>query len=119
MCSQVVVGKVPITSNMAATGRRVSCVLNIALLHCLLQLCMVHLPNLSDAPSHYQAVCRALYTETRELRTFLEKIKSAKEVGPCHRHRGCGLVLLFVLDTLIAVLAAGVCVLVTQYTENI
>uniref|UniRef100_A0A3Q3KVL4 Spire-type actin nucleation factor 1b n=1 Tax=Mastacembelus armatus TaxID=205130 RepID=A0A3Q3KVL4_9TELE len=25
------------------------------------------------------AVCRALYTETRELRTFLEKIKSAKE----------------------------------------
>ncbi|XP_030249997.1 protein spire homolog 1 isoform X4 [Sparus aurata] len=45
----------------------------------VLQLCMVHLPNLSDAPSHYQAVCRALYTETRELRTFLEKIKSAKE----------------------------------------
>uniref|UniRef100_A0A671V908 Spire-type actin nucleation factor 1b n=1 Tax=Sparus aurata TaxID=8175 RepID=A0A671V908_SPAAU len=67
------------TSNMAAMGHRVNCVLNISLLHCLLQLCMVHLPNLSDAPSHYQAVCRALYTETRELRTFLEKIKSAKE----------------------------------------
>uniref|UniRef100_H2TGE1 Spire type actin nucleation factor 1 n=1 Tax=Takifugu rubripes TaxID=31033 RepID=H2TGE1_TAKRU len=33
----------------------------------------------SDATSHYQAVCRALYTETRELHTFLEKIKSAKE----------------------------------------
>uniref|UniRef100_A0A3B4C3T1 KIND domain-containing protein n=1 Tax=Pygocentrus nattereri TaxID=42514 RepID=A0A3B4C3T1_PYGNA len=32
-----------------------------------------------DAPNHYQAVCRALYAETRELRTFLEKIKSAKE----------------------------------------
>uniref|UniRef100_A0A665U2U1 Spire-type actin nucleation factor 1a n=1 Tax=Echeneis naucrates TaxID=173247 RepID=A0A665U2U1_ECHNA len=31
------------------------------------------------APSHYQAVCRALYAETRELHTFLEKIKSAKE----------------------------------------
>ncbi|XP_073342012.1 protein spire homolog 1-like [Pagrus major] len=45
----------------------------------ILQLCMAHLPSLSDASSHYQAVCRALYTETRELRTFLEKIKSAKE----------------------------------------
>lgn len=46
------------------------------------QLCTAHLPALSDASSHYQAVCRALYTETRELSTFLEKIKSAKEVGP-------------------------------------
>ncbi|XP_040901305.1 protein spire homolog 1 [Toxotes jaculatrix] len=45
----------------------------------VLKLCTAHLPSLSDAPSHYQAVCRALYTETRELRTFLEKIKSAKE----------------------------------------
>ncbi|CAK6970077.1 protein spire homolog 1-like [Scomber scombrus] len=45
----------------------------------ILKLCTGHLPSLSDAPSHYQAVCRALYTETRELRTFLEKIKSAKE----------------------------------------
>ncbi|XP_017268634.1 protein spire homolog 1 isoform X2 [Kryptolebias marmoratus] len=45
----------------------------------ILKLCTVHLPSRSDAPSHYQAVCRALYTETRELRTFLEKIKSAKE----------------------------------------
>lgn len=54
------------------------------------QLCMSHLPSLSDAPSHYQAVCRALYTETRELHTFLEKIKSAKEVGPDHRHHGSG-----------------------------
>uniref|UniRef100_A0AAY4CTP0 KIND domain-containing protein n=1 Tax=Denticeps clupeoides TaxID=299321 RepID=A0AAY4CTP0_9TELE len=33
----------------------------------------------SEAPNHYQAVCRALYAETKELRTFLEKIKSAKE----------------------------------------
>uniref|UniRef100_A0A9J7ZVA8 Spire-type actin nucleation factor 1b n=1 Tax=Cyprinus carpio carpio TaxID=630221 RepID=A0A9J7ZVA8_CYPCA len=31
------------------------------------------------APNHYQAVCRALYAETKELRTFLEKIQSAKE----------------------------------------
>uniref|UniRef100_A0A3P9LKW1 Spire type actin nucleation factor 1 n=1 Tax=Oryzias latipes TaxID=8090 RepID=A0A3P9LKW1_ORYLA len=45
----------------------------------ILKLCAAHLPSPSDAPSHYQAVCRALYTETRELRTFLQKIKSAKE----------------------------------------
>ncbi|XP_068616621.1 protein spire homolog 1-like [Brachionichthys hirsutus] len=45
----------------------------------VLQLCAAHLPSLSDAAIHYQAVCRALYAETRELHTFLEKIKSAKE----------------------------------------
>uniref|UniRef100_A0A8C9XLW8 Spire-type actin nucleation factor 1a n=1 Tax=Sander lucioperca TaxID=283035 RepID=A0A8C9XLW8_SANLU len=45
----------------------------------LITLCSSHLPSPSDAPSHYQAVCRALYAETRELHTFLEKIKSAKE----------------------------------------
>uniref|UniRef100_A0A3B4XF18 Spire-type actin nucleation factor 1a n=1 Tax=Seriola lalandi dorsalis TaxID=1841481 RepID=A0A3B4XF18_SERLL len=45
----------------------------------IISLCSTHLPSPSDAPSHYQAVCRALYAETRELRTFLEKIKSAKE----------------------------------------
>lgn len=50
---------------------------------CSLQLCSSHLPSPSDAPNHYQAVCRALYAETRELRTFLEKIKSAKEVRNC------------------------------------
>ncbi|KAM4633531.1 protein spire homolog 1-like [Polymixia lowei] len=44
----------------------------------ILKLCTSHLPSPSDVPSHYQAVCRALYTETRELRTFLQKIKSAK-----------------------------------------
>ncbi|KAK3525457.1 hypothetical protein QTP86_031532 [Hemibagrus guttatus] len=44
-----------------------------------LQLCTSHLPTSSDASSHYQAVCRALYTETKELRTFLEKIRNAKE----------------------------------------
>ncbi|KAI2652767.1 hypothetical protein H4Q32_006062 [Labeo rohita] len=43
------------------------------------KLCTSHLPSPSDAPNHYQAVCRALYAETKELRTFLEKIKSAKE----------------------------------------
>ncbi|XP_061677368.1 protein spire homolog 1 isoform X3 [Syngnathoides biaculeatus] len=45
----------------------------------LISLCSSHLPSPSDAPDHYQAVCRALYAESRELRTFLEKIKSAKE----------------------------------------
>ncbi|XP_034552956.1 protein spire homolog 1-like isoform X2 [Notolabrus celidotus] len=55
---------------------------NLSSVHCyrdILKLCRAHLPSLSDAPSHYQAVCRALYTETMELHTFLEKIKSAKE----------------------------------------
>uniref|UniRef100_A0A8C2YWR9 Spire-type actin nucleation factor 1a n=1 Tax=Cyclopterus lumpus TaxID=8103 RepID=A0A8C2YWR9_CYCLU len=42
-------------------------------------LCSSHLPSTSNAASHYQAVCRALYAETRELNTFLEKIKNAKE----------------------------------------
>ncbi|KAL4617042.1 hypothetical protein GN956_G22163 [Arapaima gigas] len=45
----------------------------------ILKLCASHLPSPADAPSHYQAVCRALYAETKELRTFLEKIRSAKE----------------------------------------
>nr|XP_013998807.1 unnamed protein product [Salmo salar] len=45
----------------------------------IIMLCTSHLPSPSDAPNHYQAVCRALYAETRELRTFLEKIRSAKE----------------------------------------
>ncbi|KAK1172494.1 hypothetical protein AOXY_G5085 [Acipenser oxyrinchus oxyrinchus] len=45
----------------------------------VLKLCAAHLPSPSDAPDHYQAVCRALYAETKDLGTFLEKIKSAKE----------------------------------------
>ncbi|XP_067087784.1 protein spire homolog 1 isoform X4 [Osmerus mordax] len=45
----------------------------------ILRMCTSHLPSPADAPVHYQAVCRALYAETRELRTFLEKIRSAKE----------------------------------------
>ncbi|XP_041665235.1 protein spire homolog 1 isoform X3 [Cheilinus undulatus] len=52
---------------------------NIRCYRDLILLCSSHLPSPSDAPNHYQAVCRALYAETRELRTFLEKIKSAKE----------------------------------------
>lgn len=74
-----------------------------------LQLCTDHLPSLSDASSHYQAVCRALYTETRELHTFLEKIKSAKEVGSRlhhhhhhHHHHDRRLMSLVFLDTSVA-----------------
>ncbi|GAA6088413.1 protein spire homolog 1 isoform X3 [Tachysurus ichikawai] len=45
----------------------------------IIALCTSHLPSSSDASSHYQAVCRALFAETKELRTFLEKIRNAKE----------------------------------------
>ena len=34
--------------------------------------------NFRNAPNHYQAVCRAFYAESWELRTFLEKIKLFK-----------------------------------------
>ncbi|MEE6464545.1 hypothetical protein FKM82_006290 [Ascaphus truei] len=43
------------------------------------QLCASHLPTPSEAPNHYQAVCRALYAETMELHMFLTKIRSAKK----------------------------------------
>ncbi|KAJ8776685.1 hypothetical protein J1605_015274 [Eschrichtius robustus] len=45
----------------------------------VMKLCAAHLPTASEAPNHYQAVCRALFAETMELHTFLTKIKSAKE----------------------------------------
>ncbi|XP_073487409.1 protein spire homolog 1 isoform X5 [Aquarana catesbeiana] len=45
----------------------------------VMKLCSSHLPTPSEAPNHYQAVCRALYAETKELHMFLTKIKSAKE----------------------------------------
>ncbi|XP_060100020.1 protein spire homolog 1 isoform X2 [Heteronotia binoei] len=45
----------------------------------VMKLCAAHLPTRSDAPTHYQAVCRALFAETMELYTFLARIKSAKE----------------------------------------
>uniref|UniRef100_A0A8I6B5T2 Spire-type actin nucleation factor 1 n=1 Tax=Rattus norvegicus TaxID=10116 RepID=A0A8I6B5T2_RAT len=48
--------------------------------HCTeTEICAAHLPTESEAPNHYQAVCRALFAETMELHTFLTKIKSAKE----------------------------------------
>ncbi|XP_018123358.1 protein spire homolog 1 isoform X4 [Xenopus laevis] len=45
----------------------------------VMKLCASHLPTPSEAPNHYQAVCRALYAETMELHMFLTKIKSAKK----------------------------------------
>ncbi|XP_026139144.1 protein spire homolog 1 isoform X2 [Carassius auratus] len=45
----------------------------------IIKLCALHLSTPADASDHYQAVCRALYAETKELRSFLEKIQSAKE----------------------------------------
>ncbi|XP_040209868.1 protein spire homolog 1 isoform X3 [Rana temporaria] len=45
----------------------------------VMKLCSSHLPTPSEAPNHYQAVCRALYAETKELHMFLTKIKNAKE----------------------------------------
>ncbi|KAL1773528.1 spire-like 1 isoform X4 [Sigmodon hispidus] len=45
----------------------------------VMKRCAAHLPAESEAPNHYQAVCRALFAETMELHTFLTKIKSAKE----------------------------------------
>ncbi|XP_073535099.1 protein spire homolog 1 isoform X3 [Phyllobates terribilis] len=45
----------------------------------VMKLCASHLPTPSEAPNHYQAVCRALFAETMELHMFLSKIKSAKE----------------------------------------
>lgn len=43
-------------------------------------LCASRLANPSLAPDHYQAVCRALFVETLELQTFLNKIRETKEV---------------------------------------
>ncbi|XP_078146370.1 protein spire homolog 1 isoform X3 [Centroberyx gerrardi] len=62
-----------------ASATTTSAVSSIRSYRDIITLCSSHLPSPSDAPDHYQAVCRALYAETRELRTFLEKIKSAKE----------------------------------------
>eukprot|EP00061_Rhincodon_typus_P016467 g44698.t1 len=45
----------------------------------VMKACAAHLLNRNEADSHFQAVCRALFVETLELRTFLVKIKDAKE----------------------------------------
>lgn len=49
-------------------------------IHQVMVLCARRLANPALAPEHYQAVCRALFLETLELRTFLSRIRDAKEV---------------------------------------
>uniref|UniRef100_A0A8C4PYD4 Spire-type actin nucleation factor 1b n=1 Tax=Eptatretus burgeri TaxID=7764 RepID=A0A8C4PYD4_EPTBU len=49
-------------------------------LHEVLKQCAKHLPVPREASSHYQAVCRALFAEALELRTFLAQIHDAKQM---------------------------------------
>ncbi|XP_053305039.1 protein spire homolog 2 isoform X2 [Spea bombifrons] len=46
----------------------------------VLHFCASRLPEPHEAQAHYQAVCRALFAETVELKAFLKKIREAKEV---------------------------------------
>lgn len=52
----------------------------IETLHQVIKFCSKHVSSSSDPSSHYQAVCRALYSEVAELKTFLGKISSSKEI---------------------------------------
>ncbi|XP_037672363.1 protein spire homolog 2 isoform X1 [Choloepus didactylus] len=45
-----------------------------------MQLCAARLSDPRSAQSHYQAVCRALFLETLELRAFLARVREAKEM---------------------------------------
>ncbi|XP_070617852.1 protein spire homolog 2 isoform X2 [Erythrolamprus reginae] len=46
----------------------------------VMQLCAARLSQPQEAHAHYQAVCRALFLETVELKAFLAKIQDAKEM---------------------------------------
>uniref|UniRef100_A0A5F8GTW3 Spire type actin nucleation factor 2 n=1 Tax=Monodelphis domestica TaxID=13616 RepID=A0A5F8GTW3_MONDO len=46
----------------------------------VMKLCASRLTDYREAQSHYQAVCRALFVETVELKAFLTKIREAKEM---------------------------------------
>lgn len=50
-----------------------------------MRLCAARLTDPRGAQAHYQAVCRALFVETLELRAFLARVREAKEV-----RRGAG-----------------------------
>jgi spire-like protein len=52
-----------------------------------MRLCAARLTDPHGAQAHYQAVCRALFVETLELRAFLARVREAKEVSS--RHRQC------------------------------
>ncbi|NXH16017.1 SPIR2 protein, partial [Bucco capensis] len=45
-----------------------------------MRCCAARLADPSEAQAHYQAVCRALFAETVELKAFLAKIRDAKEM---------------------------------------
>lgn len=46
-----------------------------------MRCCAARLADPAEAQAHYQAVCRALFAETVELKAFLAKIRDAKEVS--------------------------------------
>ncbi|KAK2085768.1 hypothetical protein P7K49_037068 [Saguinus oedipus] len=46
-----------------------------------MRLCAARLTDPRGAQAHYQAVCRALFVETLELRAFLARVREAKEVS--------------------------------------
>ncbi|KAM5263673.1 protein spire homolog 2 [Ctenodactylus gundi] len=45
-----------------------------------MRLCAARLTDPQGAQAHYQAVCRALFVETLELRAFLDRVRDAKEM---------------------------------------
>ena len=45
-----------------------------------MRCCAARLADPNEAQAHYQAVCRALFAETVELKAFLAKIRDAKEM---------------------------------------
>ncbi|NXK51415.1 SPIR2 protein, partial [Chauna torquata] len=45
-----------------------------------MRCCAARLTDPAEAQAHYQAVCRALFAETVELKAFLAKIRDAKEM---------------------------------------
>uniref|UniRef100_A0A8C8VK28 Spire type actin nucleation factor 2 n=1 Tax=Pelusios castaneus TaxID=367368 RepID=A0A8C8VK28_9SAUR len=45
-----------------------------------MRMCAARLTAPQEAQTHYQAVCRALFVETMELKAFLAKIRDAKEL---------------------------------------
>ncbi|XP_013005045.2 protein spire homolog 2 isoform X2 [Cavia porcellus] len=45
-----------------------------------MRLCAARLTDPQGAQAHYQAVCRALFVETLELRAFLARVREAKEM---------------------------------------
>lgn len=55
-----------------------------------MRLCAARLTDPRGAQTHYQAVCRALFVETLELRAFLARVREAKEVSARARAGPCG-----------------------------